>query len=86
MIQNNESTTILRVLDIMNIAPAITGKVELVYEGEQEGADFVAQELIKKAVLNTFEQHFHKIEKLERRKEVLRCMTNYIPGFLKTIQ
>lgn len=67
MIQNNESTTALRVLDIMNISAAITGKVELVYEGEQEGADFVAQELIKKAVLKTFEQHFPKIEKLEKK-------------------
>ena len=67
MIQNNESSSALRVLDIMNIGPAITGKVELVYEGEQEGADFVAQELIKKAVLTTFEQHFPKIEKLEKK-------------------
>jgi len=67
MLQNNESESSLRVLDIMNSNSAITGKVELVYEGEQEGADFVAQELIKKAVLHLFEQHFPKIDKLEKK-------------------
>ena len=67
MLQNNESESSLRVLDIMNSSSAITGKVELVYEGEQEGADFVAQELIKKAVLHLFEQHFPKIDKLEKK-------------------
>lgn len=67
MLQNNESESSLRVLDIMNSSSAITGKVELVYEGEQEGADFVAQELIKKAVLHLFEQYFPKIDKLEKK-------------------
>ena len=67
MLQNNESKSSLRVLDIMNSSSAITGKVELVYEGEQEGADFVAQELIKKSILHLFEQHFPKIDKLEKK-------------------
>lgn len=67
MLQNNEAESSLRVLDIMNSSSAITGKVELVYEGEQEGADFVAQELIKKAILHLFEQHFPKIDKLEKK-------------------
>jgi magnesium chelatase subunit I len=30
----------------MGIIPSITGKVELVYEGEQEGAAYVAQNLM----------------------------------------
>ena len=38
--------------------PAITGKVELVYEGEQEGAVQVAQHLIGKAIQNGFDAMF----------------------------
>jgi magnesium chelatase subunit I len=34
----------------MGIIPSITGKVELVYEGEQEGAAYVAQNLIASAI------------------------------------
>ena len=50
----------------MGIIPAITGKVELVYEGEQEGAAFVAQHLIGDAIHTFFPAYFPKIEKLER--------------------
>jgi magnesium chelatase subunit I len=50
----------------MGIIPAITGKVELVYEGEQEGAAVVAQHLIGDAIHTFFPAFFPKIEKLER--------------------
>ena len=63
-----EKTTV-RLSDFMGIIPAITGKVELVYEGEQEGAAFVAQHLIEKAVLTIFQDLFPKIEKLEKHNE-----------------
>src|SRR5690606_40966070 len=48
------------------ILPAITGKVELVYEGEQEGSLFVAQELIDQAIESLFPKYFPEIKKLER--------------------
>ena len=41
MLINGEKSTTIRISDLWGIVPAITGKVELVYEGEQEGADFV---------------------------------------------
>ena len=50
----------------MGIIPALTGKVELVYEGEQEGAAEVAQHLINDAIHTFFPGYFPKIEKLER--------------------
>jgi len=50
----------------MGIIPAITGKVELVYEGEQEGAASVAQKLISDAIFTLFPAYFPKIEKLEK--------------------
>jgi len=61
--------TTLRLSDFMGIIPAITGKVELVYEGEQEGAAAVAERLIAEAVKTLFPNYFPKIEKLEKPNE-----------------
>ncbi|WP_335967148.1 magnesium chelatase [Galbibacter sp. PAP.153] len=66
MLKNNEDATGIRLSDFMGVIPSITGKVELVYEGEQEGAAFVAQELINDAIKSMFPKYFPKIEKLER--------------------
>lgn len=65
-LQNGSDTTTVRLSDFMGIIPAITGKVELVYEGEQEGAAVVANHLIRAAVRSFFPAYFPKIEKLER--------------------
>jgi len=46
LIENGEQTGTIRVSDILAVVPAITGKVELVYEGENEGPVFVAEHLI----------------------------------------
>ncbi len=64
-----EDTTMLRLSDFIGVIPAITGKVELVYEGEQEGATFVAMNLIGEAVKNLFDNYFPKIEKLQRQDQ-----------------
>jgi len=61
--------TTIRLSDFMGVIPAITGKVELVYEGEQEGAAVVAQHLIGDAIHTFFPAYFPKIEKLERDAE-----------------
>ena len=66
LLRNNESKTTIRLSDFSSIIPAITGKVELVYEGEQEGAEFVANKLIDSAIKTLFEKNFPKIEKLEK--------------------
>jgi len=66
LLRNNESKTTVRLSDFSSIIPAITGKVELVYEGEQEGAEFVANKLIDSAIKTLFERNFPKIEKLEK--------------------
>ncbi len=58
--------TALRLSDFIGIIPAITGKVELVYEGEQEGASSVAHTLIGEAIKTLFSEYFPKIEKLEK--------------------
>ena len=65
-LQSGEETATVRLADFMGIIPAITGKVELVYEGEQEGAAVVAQHLIGDAIHTFFPAFFPKIEKLEK--------------------
>ena len=66
---NGEKTATVRFSDLMGMIPAITGKVELVYEGEEEGAAFVAQRLIGEAAKTLFPHYFPKIEKLEKEEE-----------------
>lgn len=65
-LMSGTNNTSVRLSDFMGIIPAITGKVELVYEGEQEGAAVVAQHLIGDAIHTFFPAFFPKIEKLER--------------------
>ncbi len=55
---NGEADTTLRISDLAAVEPAVTGKVELVYEGEQEGAQNVARLLIGKAVSTIFKRYF----------------------------
>src|SRR5437868_5918356 len=45
------------------VLPAITGKVEMVYEGEQQGAEVVARKLIGLAVQKLFESKFPPVER-----------------------
>lgn len=61
-----ETETSVRLLDFMGIVPAITGKIELVYEGESEGADQVAEHLIESAAKSIFLSKFPAIKKLEK--------------------
>ena len=66
LLETGSKKTTIRLVDFMSIIPSITGKIELVYEGEQEGADEVAKLLIDKAVMNQFEMIFPRISKLEK--------------------
>lgn len=59
--------TVVRLSDFMGVVPAITGKIELVYEGEQEGADAVVLILIEDAIKSLFNQIFPEIKKLEHK-------------------
>jgi magnesium chelatase subunit I len=66
LIETDSKSTTIRLVDFMSIIPSITGKIELVYEGEQEGADEVAKLLIDSAVMTQFEKIFPRIPKLEK--------------------
>ncbi|MCB0704221.1 MAG: magnesium chelatase, partial [Saprospiraceae bacterium] len=58
MLINNEKKTCVRITDFWGVVPAITGKVELVYEGEQEGPYAVAIALLGAAIKNVFLDYF----------------------------
>ena len=66
---NGEKTTHLRLSDFSGVLPAITGKVELVYEGEQEGAGIVANDLVGKAIRAQYVQYFPDPEKERKKKD-----------------
>ncbi|MFM2338785.1 MAG: hypothetical protein RL115_1978 [Bacteroidota bacterium] len=67
-ILNNEPQTQIWVNDLAGVIPAITGKVELVYEGEQEGPYQVAMNLVDKAIRSQFIQYFPNPDALKKRR------------------
>lgn len=67
---NNESNTNARIADLYGIVPSITGKVELVYEGELEGISSVAYSLIGKAIRKEFLALFPNPGKGKKQKDL----------------
>lgn len=65
---HNEKKSQIWISDILAIVPAITGKIELVYEGEQEGPYQVAVHLIEKAIRTLFVQYFPNPEQTKKKK------------------
>ena len=57
-LRNGEKTVSPRVSDVYAALPAITGKLELEYEGEMKGAEFVGRELIRAAIVKTYDEYF----------------------------
>jgi len=70
MILNGEEKTHARIADLYGIIPSITGKVELVYEGELEGITAVAHTLLGKAIRKEFLEKFPDPEKIKKGKQV----------------
>jgi magnesium chelatase subunit I len=56
---HQENMVVPRISDIYAALPAITGKLELEYEGEMKGADHVSRELIRTAIAKAFDTLFH---------------------------
>jgi magnesium chelatase subunit I len=61
-IRNAETTVVPRISDVYAALPAITGKLELEYEGEMKGADLVSRELIRAAIAKTFDEYFSGVD------------------------
>jgi magnesium chelatase subunit I len=67
-ILNDERQTQIWMSDLIGIVPSITGKIELVYEGEQEGPYQVAFNLLEKAFRSQFVNYFPNPDQLKKRK------------------
>lgn len=70
MLLNAESNTFVRISDFLGLIPAITGKIELVYEGELEGPAKVANILLGKAIKSLMITYFPDPEKLKKAKGI----------------
>lgn len=70
MLINGESKTSIRMTDFNAVISAINGKIELVYEGEQEGATEISRLLILESVKTFFINYFPKIKKLNKSEEL----------------
>lgn len=63
VLKNGEKQSMVRISDLYSIVPAMTGKMEMVYEGEQEGPRNVAYLLIGRAIRKEFALHFPAFER-----------------------
>ena len=70
MLMNGDDQTSLRMADFLGVISAINGKIEFVYEGEQEGAEQISCYLITQAVKTLFPLYFPEIKKLEKEEEI----------------
>src|SRR4026209_2492157 len=67
-IVNNEKETQVWLSDLAGLIPSITGKIELVYEGEQEGPFQVAMNLVEKAIRSQFVTYFPNPDALKKKR------------------
>ncbi len=61
-LQNGETEAVPRISDVYAAIPAITGKLELEYEGEQVGAERIARDLIRKACGEVFQERYNGVD------------------------
>jgi magnesium chelatase subunit I len=66
---NGEERTMVRIGDFWGVVPAVTGKMELVYEGEQEGPYLVALNLLGKAIRHQFGERFPDPESVRQKRK-----------------
>jgi magnesium chelatase subunit I len=81
-LKHGEKRVAPRLCDLPATLPAITGKVEMVYEGEQQGAEVVAKRLIGTAVKKLFDARFPAPDSgrpTQRRRDEQDEMTDEIP-------
>lgn len=69
-IKSNQMHTMVRISDFLGVVPSITGKIELVYEGEQEGPLNVAHRLLGLAIRTIFTQYFPDPQSLKKASRI----------------
>lgn len=82
-LKNKEQNVAIRISDLFEIVPSITGKIELVYEGEQEGSAVVAHMLISKAVRSVFLNYFPSPDKKGKEEDGKKEYEEILEWFAK---
>jgi magnesium chelatase subunit I len=72
---NKEKETQVWINDLVGIIPSITGKIELVYEGEQEGPFQVAMNLLEKAIRTQFITYFPNPDVVKKKRSAQQPAT-----------
>ncbi len=75
-VRNGEAVVAPRLVDLFATLPAITGKVEMVFEGEQQGPELVAKKLVGEAVKALFESKFPAVDGPKGKAERARARRN----------
>jgi magnesium chelatase subunit I len=73
---NREKETQVWISDLVGIIPSITGKIELVYEGEQEGPFQVAMNLVEKAIRSQFVIYFPNPDAMKKKRSTQQAFEN----------
>lgn len=68
MLINGEKKGSARIGDLLAAIPAIVGKIEMVYEGEQEGAVAIAHKLISASIRSLASTYFQDFEAMKNKK------------------
>ncbi len=83
---NGEKHTVARVADLMNVVPAIIGKIEMVYEGEQEGAVNVAYSIVQAAIRTMITNYFPELKDLKKNKsEAVQLYQTVLNSFANNV-
>ena len=78
MLVNGDSNGTARIGDLTATIPAIIGKIEMVYEGEQEGAPNVARHLISEAIRSIAPEYFKNIDRLSKKSASPELKEEYL--------
>lgn len=70
VLRGNQQSTMVRIADFIGVIPSITGKIELVYEGEQEGPLNVAYRLMGQAIRAAFLQYFPDPQSFKKNRDI----------------
>jgi len=76
---SGQKRTMVRIADFVGIVPSITGKIELVYEGEQEGPLNVAYRLLGLAIRALFVQYFPDPQSFKKGRDTQKVKTKPNP-------
>ena len=78
-LRGGQKHTLVRISDFLGVIPSITGKIELVYEGEQEGPLNVAHRLLGLATRALFTNYFPDPQSFKKGREVQKAKTKPNP-------